>query len=573
MKAMKRSIYVLSCIVILCLTNSFAQDVKMGDDVMRKMHQEIKDDPYIPNAFQNKVTSPGYYYKSSSRSKSLTTNIFTIQVNIDASGRNIVGDAANEPSIAVNPLNNNEIVIGWRQFDNVESNFRQAGNAFSHDGGQSWTNPGVIDGGIFRSDPVLACDANGNFYYNSLTNDPDYFCRVFKSDNGGSDWDRGTEAKGGDKQWMTIDLTEGEGQGNIYSFWTPYFSTCQPGFFTRSTDGNESYDDCVEVRGFPRWGTMAVGNDGEVYIVGAISQGVSKETQNLVVAKSLNANTKDSVVQWEDPTYVNLDGNLSGWTRINPQGLLGQADIDIDKSDGQGRGNLYVLASVPRTSNSDPADVMFVKSTDGGETWTNPIKINDDESVSNFQWFGTMSVAPNGRIDVIWLDTRDSHVESDSSSLYYSFSTDQGETWSVNERLSELFDPHIGYPNQNKMGDYLDMVSDNKGAHLAWANTFNGEQDVYYSYIIPPVTVGINEISEFESISRFPNTTTGTLVVDGLSSNSRINIYNIAGKVVASISSSAPIEEMDISKQPKGLYFVKISDQSGRLVVKKLIKE
>jgi len=38
------------------------------------------------------------------------------------------------------------------------------------------------------------------------------------------------------------------------------------------------------------------------------------------------------------------------------------------------------------------------------------------------------------------------------------------------------------------MGDYFDMYSDESGAHLAWAATFNGEQDVYYSLITPEVS-------------------------------------------------------------------------------------
>ena len=58
-----------------------------------------------------------------------------------------------------------------------------------------------------------------------------------------------------------------------------------------------------------------------------------------------------------------------------------------------------------------------------------------------------------------------------------------GVTWSQNERLSDFFDPHVGWPQQNKMGDYFHMVSDSNGASLAWAATFNNEQDVYYSYI------------------------------------------------------------------------------------------
>ena len=49
------------------------------------------------------------------------------QVNVDANGQNILGDAANEPSIAVDPTDPNKMSIGWRQFNSVTSNFRQAG--------------------------------------------------------------------------------------------------------------------------------------------------------------------------------------------------------------------------------------------------------------------------------------------------------------------------------------------------------------------------------------------------------------------------------------------------------------
>ncbi len=62
---------------------------------------------------------------------------------------------------------------------------------------------------------------------------------------------------------------------------------------------------------------------------------------------------------------------------------------------------------------------MFARSTNGGVSWSSPIKINDDPGTSAYQWFGTMSVAPNGRIDVVWLDTRD-NPGSNISALYYS---------------------------------------------------------------------------------------------------------------------------------------------------------
>ena len=63
----------------------------------------------------------------------------SVQVNVDAQGENIPGDAANEPSIAIDPTDPDRIVIGWRQFDNISSNFRQAGWGYSHDRGQTWT--------------------------------------------------------------------------------------------------------------------------------------------------------------------------------------------------------------------------------------------------------------------------------------------------------------------------------------------------------------------------------------------------------------------------------------------------
>jgi len=521
---------------------SSAQNIPVPGNEKMKMHHEVLRDKYLPNPYNNERTSPAMKYKSST--------IFTTQVNVNASGQNIIGDAANEPNIAVDPLNPNNIVIGWRQFDNVYSDFRQAGMAYSNDAGLTWTFPGVIlEPGIFRSDPVLDYDSAGNFYYNSLTNVPDYLCKVFKSTNGGAVWDTGTDAHGGDKQWMTIDRTSGIGSGSIYAFWTSYYSSCQPGFFTRSTDGGSSFEDCTIADGYPYWGTMAVGNDGELYISG------SGQYNGIVVAKSTNAQVPGSTISWAFPIQVDMDGFITSGSPINPVGILGQANIDVDRSNGPGRGNVYVLASVQRSSNFDPGDVMFAKSTDGGLTWGYPIQINDDPGATNYQWLGVMSVAPTGRIDAAWLDTRDAPLGSDLSALYYSYSNDQGDTWSVNEKLSDSFDPHVGYPQQQKMGDYIDMISDSIGAHLAWANTLNGEEDVYYSHIIPPIT-GIENgqgKDNYCSLSCYPNPfRTQTSIRYQIPDQSfvKLGIYNVYGQEITTLVNK---------KQAAGIYNVTFS--------------
>lgn len=474
---------VIAILVIPILTFSQTNEQKKRTPPDPTAHHEVKDDDYVPDLRDSQGRSPAYNYS--------TSNIFTTQVNVDAIGQNIVGDAANEPSIAVDPNDHNRMAIGWRQFNTVNNSFRQAGYGFTTNGGASWTFPGVIQPGIFRSDPVLDADVDGNFYYNSLTNSPAYYCDVFKSSNGGSSWDGGTFAQGGDKQWMTIDKTGGTGTGHNYSFWTSSYSVCSPGFFTRSTDNGASFEDCISIPDEPFWGTLAVGPEGQLYIGGSIGF-------DFQVAKSTNANNPSQVVTWDMTTVVNLDGSISYGGGPNPGGLLGQTLIAVDTSDGPYHGNVYLLCTVERNSNPDPADVMFARSTDGGITWSLPIRINDDPGTSAYQWFGTMSVAPTGRIDVIWLDTRD-NPGNYNSALYYSNSKDAGLTWSPNEKLSDYFNPHVGWPQQNKMGDYFDMVSDSTGANLAWAATFNNEQDVYYSYIMDTTSTVPVELLSFST--------------------------------------------------------------------------
>jgi subtilisin-like proprotein convertase family protein len=465
---MKRRLFALGTILmagLLMAVPAWTEDSKEPPADKATGHMEESRDAYLPTPRQ---VGSGY------RAVVSRDGHVSVQVNVDELGNNIVGDAANEPSIAVDPTEPTRMVIGWRQFDNIASDFRQAGYGYTSDGGHTWTFPGVIEPGVFRSDPVLDSDTDGNFFYNSLTTGP-YRCHVFKSIDGGATWDAGVYAEGGDKQWQVIDTTDGIGRNNIYASWNSVFSVCS-GNFTRSYDGGQTFLSCTTVAGDPHWGVLAVGPDGELYVSGT----------GMTFAKSSTMQDETQAAAWDFSLTVDLDGSLEFSTGPNPAGLLGQNWIAVDHSDGPTRGNVYMLASVDRSSNTDPLDVMFSRSTDGGLTWSPPVRVNDDPGETAYQWFGTMSVAPNGRIDAVWLDTRND-PGGFQSELYYSFSTDAGVTWSPNEVLSPPFDPHLGWPQQNKMGDYFDMISDEWGASLAYAATFNGEQDVYFIRIGDPI--------------------------------------------------------------------------------------
>lgn len=470
---------------LFCLL-SFSSPAFAQSKQAENTYHEAPDDPYIPVERADYATSPAYRFSG--------PQIVTNQVNVNAAGENMLDDAANEPSIAVDPTNPMRMAIGWRQFDTVISNFRQAGYAYTLDGGETWTFPGPIEPGVFRSDPVLDFDALGRFYYNSLQQN--FSCQVFRSD-GDIFWDGGTPAQGGDKQWMAIDRTAGATAGNIYASWNPNFAACT-GAFTRSLDDGDSYESCTILPGNMTRGTLAVGPSGELYACGF-------NGSNFYVARASNPGVPGQNVVWDFVIPMNLGGSLAAYNGPNPSGLLGQSWIAVDHSGGPTHGYVYLLATVFSSATGDLANIMFSRSTNGGGTWSAPVKINDDPEPTNWNWFGTLSVAPNGRIDVAWVDTRD-QPGTYLSSLYFSHSEDGGETWSPDEKLSEYFDPHLGFPNQTKIGDYYHMVSDNAGAHLAWAATFNGEEDIYYSHItVDAMTALENPVETAATVTLFQN--------------------------------------------------------------------
>jgi hypothetical protein len=545
-------------IMMTALPTAIAQLQDPGKEKVPGGRQlEIPSGEYTPSPRETHPRSAAYRY--------FAEGFSIVQVNVDENGDNILNDAANEPSISYNSENPDEMVIGWRQFDNINNSFRQAGYGFTTDGGQTWTFPGVIDPGIFRSDPVLRNDSQGNIYYNSLTSqDGNYWTNVYNSTDGGGSWEMGTFAQGGDKQWMSVDMTDGIGGGNIYEFWNGAYSLCTPNNFTRSVDGNESYESCSYIPGGPYWGTTMVSPSGDLYVCGA-------EWGGFMVAKSSSAQDPGDNVSWDWTVSVNLGGEVIGFGGDecpNPEGLLGQTIIAMDSSGGPGNGNIYLLCSVQRFTNSDPCDVMFARSTDGGLSWSLPVRVNDDLSNFAYQWFGTMSVAPDGRIDAIWLDTR-GNLSTINSAMYYSYSLDQGITWSPNVKLSDAFNPHIGWPQQFKMGDYFDMYSDDAGAHLAWTATFNGEQDVYYS-LITPSYVGLVENengNENLYLINYPNPFKAETTIRywlSASGNVSIKVFNTSGKEVATVLNEirgAGMHELifDASGLESGIYFYQLN--------------
>src|SRR6266481_6043411 len=150
-----RALFTLSCvtaskaniftflILLVALTSASAQLAPVRKPPRNEPLQKYENPPAPPRKIE---TSPRMISQF---------GLFTsYQVNVDANGQNIIGDAANECPISVDPTDGNKMVIAWRQFNDVNSNFRQGGWGYTTDAGIHWTFPGVLQNNVFRSDPV-----------------------------------------------------------------------------------------------------------------------------------------------------------------------------------------------------------------------------------------------------------------------------------------------------------------------------------------------------------------------------------------------------------------------------------
>ena len=121
------------------------------------------------------------------------------------------------------------------------------------------------------------------------------------------------------------------------------------------------------------------------------------------------------------------------------------------------------------------SDVFHRASYDGGETWTEPKDLGDDDpNLYAGQYFPNLSVAPNGRVDVVWWDTRDTPGMR-SNDVYYTYSTDDGRTWAKNQRVTDTsVDRRLGIWGLNyDIASQPGVASVDEFAVIGWDDTRN----------------------------------------------------------------------------------------------------
>lgn len=403
-----------------------------------------------------------------------TASYVNIRVNSDTSK-----ELQNEEQIVVNPTDPNNVVAVWRDF---RLGYRRVGYGYSNDGGYTWTDR-LFEGTPYPldSDPGLTVNSAGVFFAVILafttTTEPNGLL-VYRSSDGGVNWEGPFTVVSGvpgvfeDKELIACDRTSGPYKNNLYVVWARFYALHL--MISHSTDNGVTWSTPIRIddSNLQQWPVCAIGPNGEVNVAWVSTSGIHFDW-------SLNGGTvfgRDVQV-----ATTGRSGTLNGgiWVYAFPA-------MDVDISSGPNRGNIYIVFM---DWASKDTDIYFVKSTDGGRTWSSRMRINDDPLGNRCDQFHPwIYVDDNGAINVIWLDRRLDPLNY-LTDCYMTRSTDGGNTWSLNERISTVSsDPNAG-SKAGVIGEYIGLSGTTDRINPLWTDTREGNQDAYTSVIHFPISL------------------------------------------------------------------------------------
>jgi len=388
-------------------------------------------------------------------------------------------DAINpaEVSIAINPKNPDNIVAASFQTGRPPRPRSASYNYVSMDGGKTWKSIPVEDPkSLTQGDDAVYFGNDGAAYHAHLSFVGIRVARpqraesgilVEASRDGGLTWNESVPTINHinsvtpfeDKPGIVIDnAADSRHKGSVYLAWTRFdvYGVSDPEchsqvYFSRSIDGGKTFSmpfrisdtggDCRDSDNTVEGAIPAVGPKGEVYVVWAGPLG-------LIFKKSLDGGLTFSKDKVMGPMPGGWDFSVEGLDRAN-----GMPVTAVDLSSGPNKGTLYVNWIDAR--NGDP-DVFMSSSRDGGETWSAPVRVNDDPLKNGkVQFFTWMSVDPSdGSVNIVFYDRRD--TEGAQTKLTLARSVDGGHTF-VNYQISQapfVCDPKVFFGDYSGISAY-----------------------------------------------------------------------------------------------------------------------
>jgi BNR/Asp-box repeat len=440
-------------------------------------------------------------------------------------------NAEPEPRAAINPTNPQNIVGVFQQDRWNNGGDRGLSVSVSHNGGASWTPmpiPGITkcSNGAFdrASDPWVTFAPNGDAYAISLSFDvfdSNNAILVSKSTNGGDSWSNpiavaADNTDGLDKESITADPHD---SNFVYAMWDRFVSP--PGFppsnqgrfhahsfvqqawFSRTTNGGASWE-TPHVAFNPGTQAGTIGSIVNVLPDGTLVDGlvvfsVHKQSStdlrgtSVAVIRSTDRgetwSKKPIIIAPFDPTFFGATDPDTG----HPIRSGGLPDFAVDSANG----NLYAVWEDDHPTSGVDA-IQFSQSTDGGLTWSTPIKINQTPtnipSGDQQAFTPTVKVSANGTVGVTYYDFRNNTGAPGLTTDYWFVSCasdcSHASSWGGEQHVAGPFDEEQAADAGGFfLGDYEGMVTNGNtfGPFFVQAvsRAANNPSDVFYATVTP----------------------------------------------------------------------------------------
>ncbi|MBI3653956.1 MAG: exo-alpha-sialidase [Acidobacteria bacterium] len=362
-----------------------------------------------------------------------------------------------EVSVAINPTNPNNI-IGTSHMNGLPGGGRVNNATYvTTDGGKTWkTMPTQNPKSLVQGDDSIAFGSDGTAYHAYMSFDGIRVPRpkravggmwVETSKDGGRSWNEAVPAiehinsvtPFEDKPYVvTNNIANSSYKNQVYMAWTRFdvYGSKAPDcyshiYFTKSDDGgktfmpsiriSDSLGDCVDGDNTMEGAIVAPGVKGEIFVVWAGPKGLYFD-QSSDGGWTFGA---DKIIS-ELPGGWDME--IAGIGRAN-----GMPVTKVDSSNSPYRGTLYVNWIDER--NGDP-DVFLMASKDGGASWSQPVRVNDDKVKNGkAQFFTWMAVDPiDGALNIVFYDRRD--LPGTKTGVTLARSIDGGKTF-VNYKIQQ----------------------------------------------------------------------------------------------------------------------------------------
>ncbi len=366
-----------------------------------------------------------------------------------------------ETSVAADPSNPKHIIMSA---NDITGTFTATASLYeSVDGGSTFTNSYRSPQNTVCYDTWVAINYKGDGFMSYECN---FDQRIAYRKKGQSTWteiDLASIVGYSDRDMVTVDNSSASKfKGSVY---IGYDGSGANVVYSRDGIHNWQLSPQLATQGIPVGTNVATGPNGEVYACWEDPLG-----GKIWVAKSTTGGktwrTADVVTNYRIDT-----GGF--FISIPPQAVRGIVPMPFSTVAPAGApqaGRLYITYT-DQDANGSNTSIYVRHSDNGGATWSQESKVNDDKNHA-YHFHNVIAVSKQGTVGISFYDTR-RDPSSRKADQYISFSTDGGNTWQRNARVTTAQSNETrGSSDGNQYGEYQGISADSSGTfRLSWTDS------------------------------------------------------------------------------------------------------